>query len=145
MANGELELFHAILAKRYPQRVPTESEVQFFEQNTNVSGMGADDKTVVLNPIAKMAPNAFAAVLKNERVRLFLDESKLNPPITISDKQREIAKSWGGPYSSDDSLLRKTIIARILSGDLSLGPYDASQLEWARRLVSRSVGKRPSG
>ena len=133
--SDKTDKFHAILSGLYSQREPDESEISFFNSNPEVAGMATDDKRVVLNPIGRVAPGAFESVARNERVRLLLDDRKLDPAIGLTKGQIRKARSWGGPYGENPKLLRQTLIGRILSDDDSLAPYTKEQQDYASKLV----------
>ena len=106
-----------ILSDKYPLRNPTQSETNFFKENNLVSGYAADDKSVVLNPFSSLKESEKRSVANNERIRLALKESGIEPEFEITDEQKDFFK--GTSYANDPIALKSTIVARILSGDTS--------------------------
>ena len=105
------------LKKNNTERKPFPSEDKYLKENPNVAGMATEDDRVIINPYKKMSPDERAAVVKNETLRIKMRKSKFVPNIKITNEQRKAFS--GTAYEKDETALKQTIIARILSGDPS--------------------------
>ena len=118
----------------YPVReslFPTEHS--YFKNNPDVSGMAADDKTIIFNPYSQNINKD--AVGQNEAARLWLRENNVEPKFNIHPHQRESFK--GTPYENNELALRHTILGRIISGDPSAGMVTPVQQTWADWLMQQ--------
>lgn len=119
-------------------REPYTSEREYFRRNPNVSGMAAEDNKVTLNPFSGLNPEEQQAVIRNEAARLHMRKNKIIPAFDLTDAQR--AAFAGTAYSKDDSALKQSIAARILSGDPSAGDATPQQKAYAQKLRQELEG-----
>ena len=117
----------------YPIRDPYPKEMHYFKLNPTVSGMAAEDNSIVLNPYSKLSATEMQSVAKNEAVRLFLRQRNIVPTFEVSNEQVEYFK--GTPYEKDEISMKQTIVGRILSGDPSIKPTE-EQSEYAKSIQS---------
>jgi hypothetical protein len=120
-------------------REPYDSELEFFRKNPGTSGMMTEDKKVILNPYSGLSEREQKAVYENEALRLFMQENEVSPRFDVTDEQRETFR--GTPYADDELNMRRTLIARILSGDPSAGNATREQLEAAKQIRSIYKGE----
>lgn len=113
------------------QREPSESEIEYFQNNKNVSGMAAEDGNVILNPFSPLSEQEKQSVLRNEKARAYMRSGGPRPDFKITDEQRKKFKGYG---SEQD--IKETIAARILSGDPSSGASTKEQQKWVRDNLS---------
>ena len=92
-------------------------EDKYFKENPNVAGMMTEDNRVIINPYSKLTDEEKDAVRINETLRLNFKQDNVVPNIEISEEQRSFFK--GTPYENDEDAMKQTIMARILTGDLS--------------------------
>lgn len=129
-ANKALPRDEIVRAQLFP------GEDKFFRSNPTVSGMAADDNRVILNPYSNLSEGEKRAVVLNEYARIVMRMRDMDAP-EVTAAQRETFD--GTPYGSDDTALRRTIIARILSGDPSAGAETDEQRDYAADLA-RALG-----
>jgi hypothetical protein len=106
----------------------------YFKSNPNISGMaigggmnGIDgDRQVILNPYTNYNKDA---VIKNERLRHYFDETNFQLPNII---QKQMNKYKGTPYEGDSLNIGRTEASRYLSGDKHLLTKD--QIKYIERL-----------
>ena len=118
----------------YAVRNPHKSEDTWFAMNTNVTGMAAEDGRIVLNPYSGLSDENKAAVAKNEAIRLFMRENKVDPQFKVTPEQ---VKSFAGTNYGEkgkESFLRQILVSRILTGDPSAGNVTEEQ-----RKVSQDI------
>ena len=118
----------------YPVRKPSESELDYFKKNKGVAGMATEDNKIILNPFSNNSPKEQEAVVANEGLRLWMKENDWRPTFSISAEQK---KNFAGTeYAKPKNLmaLRRTIIARYLTGDPSAGTLTKEQKVEAERL-----------
>ena len=121
----------------YEVRKPYSGEDKYFKENPGVAGMAAEDGRIVLNPYSKNKPEEQAAVARNEAMRLWMRDNKLEPKFNVTPEQ---LKSFEGTeYGKPENLLhlKHTLIARILSGDPSAGNVTEMQRKWAEYVSSQ--------
>lgn len=136
ISNAKLEKFnkfHEELSKLYTERAPESDELAFFRSRPEVAGYAADDNKVVINPFSSLSSEELDAVRRNERVRLFLDETKHDLTFNVEQHQHDFLQ--GTEYSGQTKELRQTIIGRILSGDDTLSPYSVDQRNAATNVI----------
>jgi hypothetical protein len=130
------------LRGKYPLRRPYPSEEQFFSGRPEVAGYAADDGQVVLNPYSGLGPEQRRAVHTNEAARLHMTQggvrSLFDFPLTAG-QQRFFAPM---EYGMDPQAARHTVVARIISGDPSAGPYTPEQRAAADSVLSGLIGQR---
>lgn len=99
-------------------RQPTQSELNFFKNNINVGGYASPDNRIVMNPYSNLTDREKRLVGLNEGARLFM---RANPNMVGNfGLTREQEKNFAN-YSPNIEDKRATIIARILTGDPSVG------------------------
>ncbi len=114
-------------------REPTQSELEFFRKNPNVSGYAASDNKVVLNPFA--TGTVKSKVFQNEATRLFL-RGKDVPLFKLTPDQQERFATYGSEDPKGQQRnIRETILARILSEDRSAGETTKEQRSLAADLL----------
>lgn len=122
-------------------RKPYDSELEYFKQNPNVSGMAAEDDKVILNPYSKLSKKELDAVALNETARIAMRKNpELQPNFELTDEQKNMLST--GSYADADETHRKaTVAARILSGDPSAGTPTEEQLQFVDKLRSSMPGE----
>tara|TARA_R100000353_G_scaffold109046_2_gene78335 strand:- start:1022 stop:1447 length:426 start_codon:yes stop_codon:yes gene_type:complete len=110
-------------------------EDAFFKNRPEVTGMAAEDGKIILNPYSKLNPQQFNMVAMNEALRLKMRKDGFNPKFTITDEQKKFFK--GTEYQDKPDFIRKTILARIYSGDNS-----AKATEEQRSVLKKYLGSR---
>ena len=112
------------------RRKPYESEMKYFKDNPNVSGMAAEDDHVILNPYSKLSEEQQGVVIKNESARVKIRQNpKLKPTFKLTKEQHEQFKG----YSKKMQDIQDTIAARIISGDPSAGVTTKEQQAYVKR------------
>lgn len=101
----------------YEIRQPYPAEDDFFKKRPEVAGMAAEDGKITLNPYSPLSADQKAAVAKNEALRLKMEDDNVDFDFALSPQQR--AAFSDTEYATDDKALRRTIVARVLSGDAS--------------------------
>jgi hypothetical protein len=112
------------LSSRYPERQPYPGEAEFLRNNPDVTGMGTEDRKVVLNNASSLTPGGSVITKRNEQIRNLIEDRGIKPSFPVTAEQTRKAS---GAYKTDRGLLRKTILGRILAGDDSMGPYTERQ------------------
>ena len=130
------------LNQRYPERKKLyPSEDKFFEENTHVGGMAAEDNKVIINPWSPLSDEQKDYVRINETSRLWMRnmEESERPHMRIRRSQKKLFSTIqnGKPYSDDPQDIRETIIARVITGDASAGKITRKQRKYAERLQSK--------
>lgn len=120
------------LIKYFGTRQPYEGELKYFQSNPTVAGMATEDNKIILNPFSQNSPEEQQAVARNEAVRLFLKEMEYTPNFDLTKKQQSFFK--GSEYENNQEEAKKSIIARILSGDPSVGTASAQQSKEAENI-----------
>lgn len=88
--------------------------------------------------VIKINPEVFQdkrdanAVAINEALRLSMDDLGFEPKFAITPAQKKFFR--GTAYASDESALRKTIVARIATHDTSVTPTPEQEAETVRLL-----------
>lgn len=109
-------------------RDPYASELEYFKKNPSVAGMATEDDRVILNPYSGPGINK-DAVIKNESVRIFMKKNKIVPDFSLTTQQ--LNKFKGTEYEKNELELKRSIVARILSGDPSAGDVTQEQRKYA--------------
>lgn len=120
------------LIKYFGTRSPYEGEAQYFRQNPTVAGMATEDNKIILNPFSQNSPEEQQAVARNEAIRLFLKQQEYSPAFDLTKKQEEFFK--GSEYEKNPEEAKKSIIARILTGDPSVGNLSKQQQQEANSI-----------
>lgn len=125
-----------LLIYGYEIRSPYQGEMQFFQKNPHVAGMATEDKRIILNPASGLSENERMAVAKNEAIRLFMQDKKFQPAFELTPQQMQFFQKMGADYAKPEHKMaaRHTILARILSGDPSVGTPTNEQIQEANRL-----------
>lgn len=119
-------------SKLYP------GEDSYFKSNPTVTGMAAEDGRVILNPYSTLNDNEKQSVYLNEASRLHM-RSNGTPSFNLTDEQTKFLNSNTYKDASDDDR-RATVLARIISGDSSVGtPTDEQVME--AESVKRAMDK----
>jgi hypothetical protein len=92
-------------------------EDKFFKNRPEVTGMAAEDDTIILNPYSKLSKKNLGLVAQNEALRLKMRTENFTPNIDVTDEQKDFFK--GTEYENNPQAMRQTIFARIYSGDPS--------------------------
>jgi hypothetical protein len=121
----------------YEVRGAYQSEDEFFKKNPNVAGMAAEDGRIVLNPYSKNSPQEQASVAKNEAIRLWMRDQKLQPKFNLTDAQKKQFEGTEYGKPSNELHAKHTIIARILTGDPSAKDATPMQKKWAKSVMKR--------
>jgi len=115
----------------YEVREPFLKEANYFDQNRNVTGMATEDGKIILNPFSGLSKEQSQAVAKNEAIRLFLRESKLEPDFDVTPAQLESFKGTKYADPENELHLKHSLISRILTNDSSAGEVTEDQQGWA--------------
>ena len=102
-------------------------ENKYFSRNPNVAGMAAEDNSVILNPDSRLSDQEKAAVVQNEKARIFMRKSGILPDFSLTDEQQNAFKNYG---NSED--IRQTLVGRIISGDPSALNATQEQRDFAQ-------------
>jgi hypothetical protein len=114
-------------------RKPSESELEYFKRNTNVSGMATDDDAVILNPFSGLKESEYQAVALNESSRILMRQPKYAPDFDLTEQQIRFLDSTTYRNASEDDR-KATIAARLLSGDPSGGVPTSEQSVFVKTL-----------
>ncbi len=131
------------VTSQYPERQPTDSELDFFKKNKQVAGYAAPDERVVFNPFGVTVDNANArnSVHFNEALRQVMNKNGSMFDFYVKPEQ---AETLGSVYQQNPNAMRQSIIARMLAGDPSVGPPTIAQLRAAREFswtLMQSMGQ----
>ena len=113
----------------YGIREPVKSELEFFKKRPEVGGYAAEDNKIVLNPFSTLKPSEQASVAQNEAMRLFMRSNKYAPHFELTKEQKSFFK--GTEYGKDQEAAKQSVIARILTGDPSVGEITPEQKQAA--------------
>lgn len=92
-------------------------EDTYFRQNPSVAGMATEDGKIIINPYSTLSNTEKKAVVKNEAFRLYMRENNVVPKFAVTPQQKEAFKNT--EYGGNETALKQTIVARILTGDPS--------------------------
>lgn len=120
----------------YEVRNPQESELQYFYDNQNISGMAAEDNRIILNPYSDLDSNQMNSVAQNEAIRLYLRNNKIEPTFNLTEEQAKQFKN----YSANPTDTKHTILGRILTNDTSVGKITPEQRKYADWLQKQLSG-----
>jgi hypothetical protein len=122
-------------ATKYPVVQPDKETLDYLKKNPGTTGMavgaglnGYDgERRVMVNPYSGLTPKGTEALIENERIRLFIDETK--PKLEFEPTKAQIDFFKGTEYGKPENRerLKETIIARILTGDGSAGDITPEQ------------------
>jgi hypothetical protein len=109
-----------------------ETEDNFFRKNPQITGMAAEDNSVVLNPYSKLSAIEKQAVVFNEAARIFMRTSKNKPNFILTSEQKK--QFQGTAYENNEQAMKETIAARIFSGDPSAKESTPEQRAFVEKL-----------
>ena len=84
-----------------PLREPWPSEDKFFRERPDVSGLAADDDSVVINPYAPLTEAQSSAVALNEAARVVMRRPNTRPEFVLTDEQRVAFAAYGTIETSE--------------------------------------------
>jgi hypothetical protein len=119
----------------YAVRQPYKSEDAFFALNTKVAGMAAEDGRIVLNPYSGLKYEEQLGVAKNEAIRLFMRDNKIDPQFKVTPEQMKAFQ--GTAYGTNEPALRQTLVSRILTNDPSAGNVTDEQRKAAQSIMQQ--------
>jgi hypothetical protein len=125
----------------YPIVKPDEGLLKWFKENPQTTGMqwgaGKNDsstdtpRSIVLNPFSNLSKDQQMAVAKNEAIRHFIDEKQIIPKFNLTPEQEKAFAGTQYGKIKDKTPLKQSILARILTGDESVGTITPMQKRWA--------------
>ena len=92
-------------------------EDKFFKGRPEVTGMAAEDNTIILNPYSSLSKKEQGFVAQNEALRLKMRKDDFDPKFEVTDEQKAFFE--GTEYASDPKAMRQTVLGRIYGGDPS--------------------------
>jgi hypothetical protein len=107
-------------------------EDSFFQGRPEVTGMAAEDNSIILNPYSGLRPEESDAVALNEALRLYMRNNNFQPNLTLTPQQKSFFQ--GTEYEGAPEA-RNTILSRILTNDPSAGQTTLRQRKEADRLT----------
>ena len=107
-------------------------ERHFFAGNPNVGGMAADDNQIVLNPYSKLKDTEKQSVALNEAYRLKMRQQNIIPEFALTPEQETTFR--GTPYEQNPLEARRSLVARMLTGDPSAGRVTPEQQFWMNKV-----------
>jgi hypothetical protein len=113
-------------------------EDTYFKQNPNVAGMATEDGKIIINPYSTLSNTEKKAVVKNEAFRLYMRENNVVPNFAVTPQQKEAFKNT--EYNGNETALKQTIVARILTGDTSALATPEQKAE-AKRIQQQAGSK----
>jgi hypothetical protein len=127
-------------ALKHPRYRPDlyDSERDYFMQNTGTAGMAADDGKVILNPYSPNTLDEQGAVVDNEMARLLMREQNIEPPFDLTREQGAYFEKT--PYADDILAARRSLAARVMTGDPSAGEATSNQAAFAEKLRQLLAG-----
>lgn len=125
----------------YPIVDPDEELLKWFKENPQTTGMqwgaGKNEspidtpRSIVLNPFSNLSKEQQMAVAKNEAIRHFIDEKQIIPKFNLTPEQEKAFAGTQYGKIKDKTPLKQSILARILTGDESVGTITPMQKRWA--------------
>lgn len=127
-------VFPPLLAPKhtpYPMRKPYPTETAFFLNNPAVSGMAAEDGSVIFNPSweEKATPHQKQGLYYLEASRHHMKTDNTWMDVEFTPEQEKYFKSMGDKYYSKlgDST-KQTLVSRMIAGDeIPNAPYTQEQ------------------
>ena len=92
-------------------------EDEFFRSRPEVTGMAAEDDSIILNPYSSLSKKEQGLVAQNEALRLKMRKDNFAPEFSVTPEQIKFFE--GTEYADNPQAMRQTILARIYSGDPS--------------------------
>jgi hypothetical protein len=111
-----------------------DGEMSYFRANPHVAGMAADDDRVVLNPFSKNTQQGQDAVALNEAARVYMRRNALAPNFSVTPQQSQ--QFLGTAYQNDPENMRRTLAARLMSGDPSAKDATQQHHVWDNRSLA---------
>lgn len=121
----------------YEVRKPFPGEDSFFKQRKEVAGMAAEDGKIVLNPYSANTPEQQKIVAQNEAMRLWMDQNKIEPKFNVTPDQKKLFLNTEYGKPENELHLKRSILARIATGDPSAGIPTDMQKKWAEWLKNK--------
>lgn len=94
---------------------------------------------IVINPEVFQDKRDALAVAWNEGLRVFMEEHSFVPKFTVTQKQEEFFADTA--YASDEVMLKRTILARIITHDTSVADVTEEEHAECVRLLSLVLRK----
>ena len=116
------------------RRTPHSSEQQYFSKNPQVTGMLSEDNNVVINPNSSLQEQEKKSVVRNELFRMLANKNA-SPKFSLTPAQVQSLTSTGY-HNLPEDVRRKTIAARIASGDPSGGNPTQEQLQYIQQMLA---------
>lgn len=113
-------------------------EKDYFRSNTGTAGMAAEDGRVILNPYSPNTVDEQGAVFNNELARLLMRERNIDPPFNLTREQGAFFATT--PYADDNLAARRSLAARLMTGDPSAGEPSPDQLVFVNELKQMMGG-----
>jgi len=110
-----------------------DGEMSYFQGNPHVAGMAAEDDRVILNPFSKNTQQGQDAVALNESARVYMRRNALLPNFSVTPQQSQ--QFMGTAYQNDHDNMRRTLAARLMSGDPSAQDATPEQHDWVKRYL----------
>lgn len=131
-----------LLRSAYPLRDPYASEDEFFRRRPEVAGYAAGDGAVVLNPHSGLPESGKRSVALNEAARLRMMDAGSYFQFPLASHQQRFFS--GSEYEREPQMARHSVVARIIAGDPSAGPYtDAQRVAAESVLAGLLIGSPP--
>ena len=130
------------LVDLFGTRDPYKGEISFFKGRPEVAGMATEDNKIILNPFSKNSPEEQRAVATNEAIRLYMKMKDVQPSFDLTESQQKFFK--GTEYEKDPLNARRTLLARILTNDPSVGIPTDEQKKTAEELMQQIQALQPS-
>lgn len=89
---------------------------------------------IVINPNVFKDQRDALAVAWNEGLRIWMELNKFDPQFEVTPAQREFFADTA--YAEDDIMLKRTIVARIITHDTSVGEITPEQLAACEELLT---------
>ena len=127
-------------ALKHPRYRPDlyDGERNYFMQNPGTAGMAAEDGRVILNPYSSNTLDEQGAVVDNEMARLLMREQNIEPPFALTQEQDAYFSQT--PYAANNLAARRSLAARVMTGDPSAGEATPEQKAFAERLRQLLAG-----
>ena len=93
---------------------------------------------IVINPEVFNDDRDALAIAYNEALRIVMEERSFDPQFEPTEKQREFFADTA--YANDEIMLRRTIMARIITHDTSVADITAGERAECVRLLELILG-----
>ena len=129
-----------------PTRAPSRSELEWFRLSPDVGGYAASDGHVVVNPFNRLTPSENEALIRNESARIFMRDNPSAQPTAqsfgLTPSQASYPYAASPPPMEPSTALRRSMAARVLTGDPSAGQPTAQQGRFSEELLARMMAAR---